>query len=121
LFPGPVVHADLTPAPALGSADEHRSASWVEVGLVECERFVYPQSRAPEDDDQPAEPPAVQVLTGLAHDGDDLGNRRRIGWVTATFVPRRPPGVEAGHCCGRAPATGGVEQHLRDQRAPSAP
>jgi hypothetical protein len=130
LFPGPVVHADLTPAPALASAHEHRSASWVEVGLFERERFVDPQSRAPQDDDQPAKPPAVQVVTGLAHDGDDLGDRRRIGWVTATFVPRRTPGVKSGHRGRRSPTTGGVDQHLRhdalleigsDQRAPSAP
>src|SRR4051812_38578165 len=54
LFPGPVVHADLAPAPALAAAYEHRSAPRIEVGLVERERFAVPQSCAPEDDDQAA-------------------------------------------------------------------
>jgi hypothetical protein len=53
-FPAPIVHADLTPAAAFAAAHEHGSAPWVEVGLVERERFVNPQACAPRSTDQRA-------------------------------------------------------------------
>jgi hypothetical protein len=36
---------------------------------------------APEHDDQRAQPPTVAVVAGVAHDGDDLVDRRRVGRV----------------------------------------
>src|SRR5215207_6002858 len=81
LFEGPVVHSDLAAAAALATADEQRSAACVEVGLGERERLVDAQARAPEHDDQPAQPAAVDAVAGTAHDGDDLLDRWRVGWV----------------------------------------
>ena len=116
-LPGPVVHADLAAAPALAAANEDRAAARVEVGLGERERFVDPQAGAPEHDDQPAQPLAVQRVAGGAHDRDDLLDRRRIGRVAHALVARRAAGVEAGHRRWRATAAGGIE-HLRHRVLP---
>jgi hypothetical protein len=52
LLPCASVHADLAPATALASPNEHRSATWVEVGFSQVERLADPQPRPPQDDDQ---------------------------------------------------------------------
>src|SRR3954463_12800013 len=43
VLPGPLVHTDLAPAPALAAAHEQGSATVVEVRLVERERVVDPK------------------------------------------------------------------------------
>jgi hypothetical protein len=53
---------------------------------------------------------AVDTVAGLAHNRDDLLDRRRIGRVTASLVARRPPGQIAGQGDGGATAAGGIEQ-----------
>jgi hypothetical protein len=67
----------------------------------------------PEHDDQGSDPMAVAIMTGLAHDGDDLINGRqegamsvqplRVGGVALALVPWaipvRNPGVVAGDLC----------------------
>jgi hypothetical protein len=95
LLPGPAVHSNLTAAAALAAADEDRAAAGVEVSLGERERFVASQPGAPEHDDQPAHPQAVGRCTGLAHDGDDLLDLRRIGGIATALVARRSAGMEA--------------------------
>jgi hypothetical protein len=62
-------------------ADEQRSSPCVEVAFGERERFLDAQPGAPQHDDDRAQPPAVAVLAGVAHHGDDLLNRRRVGRV----------------------------------------
>jgi hypothetical protein len=83
--------------------------AWVEVAFAERQRFLDAQPAAPEHDDQCAEPKAVAVVAGLAHDRDDLLHGRRVGGVAQSLVARRASGVVAGHGRGRAPPTGGIE------------
>jgi len=45
------------------------------------QRFLDAQPCAPEHHNQPAEPAAVHVVTGGAHDADDLLGLRRVGRV----------------------------------------
>jgi hypothetical protein len=54
---------------------KQRPAPEVEVVLGERERFVNPQSAAPEHDDHCAQAPAVTVTGGVTHHGDDLLHR----------------------------------------------
>ena len=97
LLPGPVVHADFAAAAALAAADEDCAAAGVEVGFGERERFVDAQPGAPEHDDQPAQAEAVGRGAGLAHDGDDLLDGRRIGGIAPALVARRSAREEARH------------------------
>src|ERR671935_216983 len=78
LLPGPVVHPHLA-APA-------------KVGLGERERLADAQASAPEHDDQAAQPAAVDGVAGVAHHGDDLLDRGRVGGVTHPLLVRRAPG-----------------------------
>jgi hypothetical protein len=68
-----------------------------EAGLAQRERFVDAKTGAPQHDDQPAQPPAVQTIAGDAHDRDDLLNGRRVSWIAQALVARRRTGVKAGH------------------------
>jgi hypothetical protein len=63
--------------------------------------------RAPEHDDQTADPTAAQAAPGGAHDSDDLLNAWRVGRVAHALVPRRTPAVELRKVAGdrRRPAT----------------
>ena len=74
--PRPVVHADLAAAAALAAAHQQRSAARVQVGFGQRERLMDAQAGAPEHDDQPAQPAAMDAVAGGAHDGDDLLDRR---------------------------------------------
>jgi hypothetical protein len=38
-----------------------------------------------------AQPPTVSVVSGVAHDGDDLIDRRRVGGVVDSLVARGRP------------------------------
>jgi hypothetical protein len=81
----------------------------VEVAFAERERLSDAQAAAPKHDDQGAPPPAMTVVGGLAHHGDDLLDGRRVRGIEPALVARRASGVIAGHGRGRAPPTGGIE------------
>jgi hypothetical protein len=78
------------------------SSAAIEVDLAQQrECFVDANTGAPQHDDQPAQPPAVQTVAGDAHDRDDLLDGRRIGWIAQALVARRmtrvkPRGIAAG-------------------------
>src|SRR5450755_3872363 len=74
----PVVHPDLTTTIALTVADQHRPAGRVHVGLGQGQRLGDPQPAAPQHRDDSPHSKAVAVLTGVAHDGDDLLDSRRV-------------------------------------------
>ena len=107
-----VVHADLAAASALAAAHEQRAAALIEIGLGERERLVDAQPGPPQHHDQAAQPAAVRVVAGRAHDRDDLLDLRRIGRVAQTLVARRATGVEAGHGRRRSASAGAIEQQL---------
>jgi hypothetical protein len=94
LLPRPVVHPDLAAAATLAAPHQQRTAARIEVGLGERERLADPQPSAPQHDDQAAQPAAVDPVAGVAHHGDDLFDRRRIGGVAHPLVARRAAGVE---------------------------
>ena len=88
LLPRPVVHPHLAAPAALTAPHQQRPAPRIEVGLGERERLADPQASAPEHDDQPAQPVAVDTVTGVAHHADDLLDRRRIRGVAHPLLPR---------------------------------
>jgi hypothetical protein len=81
----------------------------VEVVLAERKRFLNAQPAAPEHDGQRAQPKAMAIVAGLAHDRDDLFHGRRVRGVAQSLVARRAAGVVAGHGRRRAPPAGGIE------------
>jgi hypothetical protein len=85
--------ADVASAAALAAAHQ-RSAARVQVGLGERERQVDAQAGAPEHDDQPAQPVAMNGVTGGAHDGDDFPRPSVVCGVADPLVARLPAGVE---------------------------
>jgi hypothetical protein len=68
--------------------------------------LVDPKAGSPQDRDQPAKPPTVQMVAGDLHDGDDLRDGRWVGRVPPALVARRTAGMKAGDRRGR-PATAG--------------
>jgi hypothetical protein len=70
------------------------------------------QPGPPQDHNQSAQPAAVRVVTGGAHNGDDLLHLRWIGRVAQTLVARRSTGMESAHGRRRSTSTGAVEQQL---------
>ena len=111
LLPCPSVHSDFSPLASLPAPDENCAAGSVEVALLKRERFADPQSGAPEQDDQRAEPVTVGAVTDRAHDRHDLLDRRRVGGIALALVSRRAALVVARHCRGRAGMTGEVQLH----------
>jgi hypothetical protein len=109
LLPTPGVHPDLAAPAALAVAHHQRPARGVQVALAERERFLDAQPAAPEHDDQRAQPEAMAVVAGLAHDRDDLLHGRRVRGVSQRLVARRTPSVIAGHGRRRAPPAGSVK------------
>jgi hypothetical protein len=71
------------------------------------------QAGAPQHDDESAQPSSVDAGAGVSHDGDDLGDRRRVGRVALALVARRAAGVEAGQRGRRARAAGSIEKDFR--------
>src|SRR3954447_11346488 len=112
LVPGPVVHADLAAATALGAAHEKRAAPRIEVRLAEGEGLVDPQTRAPQHDDQRAQPRRMKPAAGVSHDSDDLRHGGRVGRVPLALVARRAASVEARHGGRRARAAGRIKKEL---------
>ena len=50
-----------------------------------------PQPGAPQHNDQAAHPPTVPPVTGLAHDGDDLIDRRWVGRLARPLLAGARP------------------------------
>jgi hypothetical protein len=111
LLPRPSVHSDFSPLASLPAPDENCAAGSVEVALLKRERFADPQSGAPEQDDQHAEPVTVGAVTDCAHDRDDLLDRWRVGGIVLALISRWAATVIARHHRGRAGMTGEVQQH----------
>jgi hypothetical protein len=91
----------------------------VKVGLGQRQRLVDPQPGAPQHDDQGTQAMPVTITPGLAHNGDDLINGRRVRGVTLALVAWGDPGAEPWR--GRRGTTppSGVEQLLRRRMARS--
>jgi hypothetical protein len=108
-----LVHAGLAPLIAFAVADQQRPTALIDVGLVERQRLGDPQPTAPEHRDQRPDAPAVAVMTGLAHDDNDLLRTRRIRWILHAFVsaarPARYPGIVAGERRRPAASTSSAE------------
>jgi hypothetical protein len=81
-------------AAALPAPDEQRSATPIEIAFGERERLMDPQSGAPQDDDQPAQPATVDAVAGAVHHGHDLLDRWRVGRIAHPLVARRAAGME---------------------------
>jgi hypothetical protein len=79
------------PLPRRTSSDP---AARVQVGLGEREPLADAQSGAPQHDDQPAQPAAMDGVAGVAHDGGDFLDRRWVRGVADPLVARRPAGVK---------------------------
>jgi hypothetical protein len=109
-MPRPAVHADLAAATALALANDDRSASGVEVGLGQLERFADPQPGPPQQHDERAQASAVRAAAGCAHDRDDLLDDWRVGGIAQALVPGRSALVVARHRDWRPVMTGGVVQ-----------
>jgi hypothetical protein len=69
----------------------------VNVVLGERERFLDALAGARENDDHRSHAPAVTVVTGVAHDGDDLVDGGWVGGVADALVVGRAAGVVVGH------------------------
>jgi hypothetical protein len=80
--------------PPLAAPHQQRSPARVQVGLCQRKRLADAQARAPQHDDQAAQPAAVHGVASAAHDRNDLLDRGRIGRVAHPLVARRPTGVE---------------------------
>jgi hypothetical protein len=113
VVPAPPVHANLAAAAALAVTNQYRAEPLVEVVLGDGERLVDSQPGAPEQHDEGPHAGTVGAAAGLAHDGDDLLDRGRIGWVAQPLVARRASGEIAGQGDRRAATAGGVEQRRR--------
>jgi hypothetical protein len=103
---------DLATASTLAVLNQDTAATVVEIGLSERQRRLDALAGAPENDDQGAQPRAARVIACGAHDGDDLLDRRRIGWVAHALVAWRSAHVKARHGRRRAATTGAIEQRL---------
>jgi hypothetical protein len=73
--------------PPLPRRTRKRFAAPVEVGLVERQRLVDAKAGAPQHDDQPSQAASVHPVAGVAHDGDDLLDRGRVGRVAPILMP----------------------------------
>ena len=86
--PSPGVHAHLAAAIVLAVPDQNRAPTLIKIGLGQRERLLDSQPRAPEHHDQGVDAMPVAIVPGLAHDRDDLIDRRRVRRVGLTLVAR---------------------------------
>jgi hypothetical protein len=68
--------------------DEDGATVRVEVMLGERKRLLDAKPATPKDDDHGAQTSAVTITSNLAHHGDDLLDRRRVGWIVHPLVTR---------------------------------
>jgi hypothetical protein len=109
LLPGPVVHADLSPAPALAATHRYGAAARVEIGLGERQRLADPQSGTPQHDDQAAQ---ALPVNGVASGG-------RSAWkLLGPFVERPVAASPKGQPRRRAvTADRAAAEHGKHQRS----
>jgi hypothetical protein len=69
--------------------DKHRTALRVKVGLVQRERLADPRAGTPQHDDDAAQPHALRVIAGCAHDRHDLLDSWRVWRIPHAFVAGR--------------------------------
>jgi hypothetical protein len=81
----------FVPLAAFPAPNKQRAVSAVKIALLKSERFADPKPRAPQQDNQGAEPVAVGTIADGAHDSDDLLDGRRIGRILLALVARRRP------------------------------
>jgi hypothetical protein len=67
--------------PPLPRRTKDRATVRVEIALAERQRLLDTEPTAPEDADHGAQASAVAIISNLAHHGDDLLDRRRVGRV----------------------------------------
>jgi hypothetical protein len=91
----------------------HRAAGWVKIALTQGERFADPQTGRPEHDDHPAQPKAIWIVAGAAHDRDDLLDGRRVRRIPEPLVSRRAALVKAGQGRWRAASASAIQQRHR--------
>ena len=90
--------------------DQNRAPTLIEIGLGQRERLLDAQPRAPEHHDQGVDAMPVAIVRGLAHDRDDLIDRRRVRRVRLTLVARGNPGTRSRRGRRRTAPTGSVKQ-----------
>jgi hypothetical protein len=90
-----------------------RIAPWSgsKVTLRQGERLVDPQTRAPHDHDQPAQPQTVRAIASVTQHQHHLFNARRISRIFASLVPRRLPSSMTGQRRSRPTTTSSIQQH----------
>ena len=64
--------------------------------LGERERFLDAEPGASQHDDHRSHAPAVTVIGGVAHDGHDLLDGRRVGWVAHSLLRGGRPAWQPG-------------------------
>ena len=98
--------------------DQDRPARFLEIGLDQRQRLIDPQPGPPQHNDQPVKAIAVPGMSGVAHDRDDLTDRRRISREALTLVPGRRTGVKDRQRRRRAATAGSIKQlHSRRHRS----
>jgi hypothetical protein len=88
LLPAPIVHTGFTSFAALPAANEEGTATGIEIRLGQVEGLAYSKPRAPQHNDQAADPRTVDTVAGLAHHRHDLLHSRGIGRVAQPLVTR---------------------------------
>ena len=86
------------------------------MGLGQRQRLIYPQPGAPQHDNHRAQAVPVMITPGLAHDRDELIDRRRIGGIALALVARGDPRAEPRRRRWRAAPPGSVKVLPRGQR-----
>lgn len=95
-MPPPFVHPDLAALASLAATDEDRTATGLEVSLIEIQRLADPESGPPHHDDESPQPTPMRVVSGLAEDPNDLFDPRRVRGISPALVARRAARVETG-------------------------
>jgi hypothetical protein len=111
LLPCPAVHANLTALAALPAPDEYAAAGSVQIALLKRERFADSQARAPEHNDEGAEPvasarsPIVRMTATISSTaGGPAG-------YCSPLVRAWAASVVARHGRRRTAVAGDIEQH----------
>ena len=86
----------------------------IKIGLGQRERLLDSQPRAPEHHDQGVDAMPMAIVPGLAHDRDDLIDRRRVRRVGLTLIARGNPGTRSWRGRRRTASTSSVKQLVEE-------